>query len=122
MLYKPVAKVIGKGDFQPSTVEKPLDRFFIKLDIYTKGHLHAHFSLRSGNVGGLGKRPVCHGLFSFFLFFTGRHAPSATIQVLFENGRHVAPVSAKYGHRVKFYVCRGSNVGIQPQDCQNFQF
>ena len=27
LLYKPMAKVIGKGDFRPSTAAKPLNRF-----------------------------------------------------------------------------------------------
>jgi len=27
LLYKPLAKVMGKGDFRPPTAAKPLDRF-----------------------------------------------------------------------------------------------
>jgi len=46
-------------------------------------------------------------------------------------GRHVAPMNVKFGTgkrtevplpHAKFHVHWGRNVGIQPQNCQNFEF
>jgi len=69
-----------------------------------------------------------------FLFIDGRPAHSAATPVLFllsgpkwvfrpagVQERHVAPKPMS-APRAKFHVFRGKNMGIQPRDCQKFEF
>jgi len=79
--------------------------------------------------------------FIFTYFITGRPARSAAMPVLFllsgpkwvfrPAGATRCPINLKFGTgertenplpRAKFHVYRGRNVGIQPQNCQNFEF
>jgi len=72
LLYKPMANVMGKGDFRPLKPQNHWTDFnktwFIEL--HTGGHSACKLWLRYSDVGGLGEWPVCHTVFfSVFVFF-----------------------------------------------------
>jgi len=64
------------------------------IELDTGDHPACKLWLRYGDVGGLGKKPVCHCLFSFFLFGFFAKATGRTVHPIWTNegSKRVVPL------------------------------